>query len=151
MSKPVSKDSREKTLKLLDEPEPDDSIQREFLDFHASNPHVYKFLVHYSMQAVREMRKRGIASPQYSISAVIERVRWHVNFEVKGYQDFKINNDYRSRYARLIMKTVPKLRGVFNLRKIKSTDLPSTREIAQHAAASLNNERTSDGEGRRES
>lgn len=144
MSKLVNKDLREKTLKLLDEPEPDDSIQREFLDFHGQNPHVYKFLVHYTSQAVREMKKRGIADPQYSISAVIERVRWHVNFEVKGYPDFKINNDYRSRYARMIMKTVPKLRGVFTLRKIGSKSTPE-----QNKNASLKQQEGANGDQQR--
>lgn len=133
MSKGLEPDSRQKTLDLLDQPDPDDKIQRDFLDYHHKNPHVYKFLVHYALQAVRELKKRGIENPQYSISAVVERVRWHVSFEVKGYPDFKIDNDYRSRYARFIMKTVPKLRGVFNLRKIRSSDLPSTPEIISNA------------------
>lgn len=145
MSKPVNKDSRDKTLKLLDEPDPDDSIQREFLLFHSANPHVYKFLVHYAHEAQRQLKQRGIENPQYSIAAVVERVRWHVNFEVKGYKDFKVDNDFRARYSRLIQRTVPKLRGFFNIRKLRAENNHlSSKEIAKHVAGK---ERITDDQG----
>ena len=131
MSKPVSKDSLEKTLKLLDEPDPSDNIQRDFLDYHAQNPHVYKFLVHFALEARRQLIQRGEMNPQYSIAAVVERARWHVNFEVKGYRDFKIDNDYRSRYSRLIQRTVPKLRGFFNLRQLRAKQSIDYRAISK--------------------
>jgi hypothetical protein len=145
VSKGLTKDSREKTLMLLALPDPDDDIQREFEKYHQENEHVYKFLVHFARLAIQAMRDRGNQDPQYSIAAVVERARWHVNFEVRGYQDFKINNDFRARYARLIMRQETDLRGVFNLRKIRSTSLPSTPEIAQHAIATLSTKEGSHG------
>jgi hypothetical protein len=136
----IAKDSREVTLALLAEPDPDDDIQREFEIYHANNEHVYKFLVHFARAAIQAMRDRGQDNPQYSIAAVVERARWHINFEVRGYQDFKINNDFRARYSRLIMRNETDLRGVFNLRKIRSTVLPPTSEIASKAIANLGTE-----------
>jgi hypothetical protein len=140
MSAVATKDSREKSLELLAQPDPDDEIQREFEKYHDENPHVYKFLVHFARAAIQAMRDRGQDNPQYSIAAVVERARWHINFEVRGYQDFKINNDFRARYSRLIMRNETDLRGVFNLRKIRSTVLPPTSEIANKAIANLGTE-----------
>jgi hypothetical protein len=113
----ISQDTIERTLTLLAEPDPDDEIQREFLKYHQANPHVYKFLVRFAREALQELEARGKARC-YGIAACVERARWHINFEVKGFPDFKLNNDYRARYARLIMKTEADLRGVFALRPI---------------------------------
>lgn len=140
MSKGLDKDSRAKTLELLAEPDPNDQIQRDFEKYHQKNPHVYKFLVHFARQAIQAMRDRGIQDPQYSIAAVVERARWHINFEVKGYEDFKIDNDYRARYSRLIQRQETDLRGVFNLRKIRSTALPSASEIARNVISNRTQE-----------
>jgi len=126
---------------MSDEPtlpfdEPPDEIQRRFLKFHEDNPHIYKFLVRFTREFVRARKERNL-SPRYSISAALERVRWHVNVEVHGYDDFKLNNNYRSRYARLIMDNEPDLKDVFETRELAYESLPSTPVIARRAAHNL--------------
>lgn len=89
--------------------------ERKFRQFHESNPQVYRLLVEYA----RKAKERGYFS--YGIGALWEVVRWdnHLKFALSGVEP-KMNNNYRSRYARLIMEREPDLRGFFHLRELKS-------------------------------
>jgi len=110
---------------------PNDEIQRRFEKFHADNPHIYKFLVRFTREVVDERRHRGL-SPNYGIAAALERVRWHVNVEVRGYPEFKLNNNYRSRYARLIQLQEHDLANVYELREltaVRGIDYPSVLKV----------------------
>ncbi|CAB4180862.1 hypothetical protein UFOVP1056_1 [uncultured Caudovirales phage] len=44
-------------------------------------------------------------------------LRWETAMSTTG-DDFKLNNNYRSRYARLIMATCPDLTDVFDTREL---------------------------------
>lgn len=90
------------------------SIQERFEAFHATHPEIYTYLI----ALVYELRRRGYE--QYGIAPLWERMRWHFKFEKDLGEGFKLPNDYRSRYARLIMKDHPELDGFFKIRKLRS-------------------------------
>ena len=91
------------------------SIQARFEAFHHANPQVYELLVRFARDARRTGRQH------YGIAAIFERVRWHVYIETRSNDDFKLNNDFRSRYARLIMEKEPDLIDFFELRELKAS------------------------------
>ena len=89
------------------------SIQDKFLSFHEANPHVYKNLV----SMARKLKSKGIK--KIGIGMLFESLRWHYLLETDDPEsDYKLNNNYRSRYARLIMSTEDDLFGIFNLRNL---------------------------------
>jgi hypothetical protein len=95
--------------------EPDDSLDARFAEFHDDNPSVYEELRCMALAAVRAGRKR------LGIGQLWEVLRW--NRSMQTTEDApSLNNDYRSRYARLLMHREPTLRGVFETRSLASED-----------------------------
>lgn len=90
-------------------------ICRRFRDFHMRNPHVYRKLV----QMARDTRGRGFDT--YGVAALIEVCRWHTG-PTDTTDDFKINSDYASRYARMIAIHEPDLRGFFEMRRLSTPE-----------------------------
>ena len=84
-------------------------IDVRFLQFHLANPHVYDKLVELSVFAKRSGAKK------IGIALLFERLRWFSMFETSG-DMFKLNNDYRALYARMLMKNEPELHGFFEVR-----------------------------------
>jgi hypothetical protein len=93
-----------------------DPIQRRFEDFHAKHPEVYAKIV----ELARFVKSRG--RKQYGIKSLFEQVRWHFTFEalLVDPDEFKLNNNYTSRYARLIMERESDLKGFFLTREINT-------------------------------
>lgn len=87
------------------------SIEQAFLVFHARNPHVYRELV----MLARRARSRGAG--KLGIGMLFEVLRWRHVLRTGG-DEFKLNNNYRSYYARLIMLREHDLDGVFETRKL---------------------------------
>ena len=87
----------------------DDKIQVAFLKFHRDNPHVYRMLVKFARQVKDSGRRK------YGIKSLFERLRWHLDFETKSDTDFKLNNNYTSRYARLLMETETDHKKLFRI------------------------------------
>src|SRR3990170_5808092 len=86
-------------------------IADRFDAFHAEYPEVYARLV----ELTRRAHARGY---RVGIATVYELVRWGRG--MAGMQDaagFRLNNDFRSHYARRIMQCEPDLEGAFDLRK----------------------------------
>jgi hypothetical protein len=90
-----------------------DEIQTAFLKFHRENPHVYEKLLLLARQVKESGRKR------YGIECLFARLRWHYDFEVRSEEEFKLNNNYTSRYARLLMQQEKDLEGVFSVRELR--------------------------------
>jgi hypothetical protein len=90
------------------------SITEKFEQFHADHPDVYDQLV----ELARRMRSRGHA--HYGIATLFEVVRYHRHTSGKDADGFKLNNNYRSHYARLIMERERDLNGMFHLRELKA-------------------------------
>ena len=86
------------------------SIDERFQEFHRDNPHVYRELA----ALARKMKATG--RNQYGIASLFEVLRWHRALETTD-QDFKVNNDYRALYARLLMEQEPDLAGFFEIRE----------------------------------
>lgn len=94
------------------EPEygPDMTIQQRFEAFHQANPHVYEQLVELALGLKRRGHRR------YSIAGLFEVLRYNHALRTHG-DDFKLNNNYRALYSRLIMRKEPRLHGFFETRK----------------------------------
>ena len=88
-----------------------DHIEREFWEFHNKHPEVY----HQLTRLARQWRANGRA--KLGIATIYEVLRWnsHVNQERDG--GFKLNNNHKALYARLIMEREPDLDGVFETRE----------------------------------
>lgn len=90
-------------------------IDTDFDQFHTLNPAVYDTLVALARQA----KARG--HERIGIKMLFEVVRWeHLLKTYDPASDFRLNNNYTSRYARLIMSNEPDLRNVFNVRDLRS-------------------------------
>lgn len=89
------------------------SIEKDFLEFHAANPLVYQRLVELTRQWTR---RRG--SRKVGMKMLFEVLRWEVAMKTTG--DFKLNNNYTSYYARLIMERNPDLDGLFETRALQA-------------------------------
>ena len=85
----------------------------KFQEFHAENPQVYTALRDRALQ----LKRKGWN--HYGIKAIVEVVRFHRALETTD-PDFKLNNNYSSRYARILMDEEPELAGFFQTRELKS-------------------------------
>lgn len=106
-----------------------DRIQSNFEQFHAENPHVYDLFDRFT----REMMAAGVKLG--SASLVAERIRWETAVRTASAQPVKINNNYRSRYARLWMARNPAHGRYFQTRELRAASLDSVEIPATGAAA----------------
>lgn len=91
------------------------TIQEQFEAFHADNPWVYSELV----KLARRAKQRGAV--KVGIGMLAEIVRWRRYMATQDFNSgFKLNNNYRSRYVRLIEEQEPDLRGLFETRELKA-------------------------------
>lgn len=84
------------------------SIDAAFHRFNIENPHVMLLFVGFAFQLL--LHGRG-----GSAKLIFERMRWEYLLTTTD-TDFKLNNNYSSRFARLAMERYPSLRGFFELR-----------------------------------
>lgn len=80
-------------------------------EFHAANPGVYKTLVFYARQA------KGYGRGRIGIELLWNRMRWDYMVKTDHDGDFKMNQNYKAWYARLIMQQEPDLEGIFETRR----------------------------------
>lgn len=91
------------------------TIEAAFRAFHAANPHVYTTLV----RLAREAKAAGRARIGIGIGMLWEVMRWHLYLETKG-DEYQLNNNFRSRYARLLMEREAELAGLFETRVLRA-------------------------------
>jgi hypothetical protein len=96
------------------------TIQERFEVFHHEHPEVYAELV----RLAREWKGRGRA--RLGIKMLWEVMRWNLSMAKGEQDDFKLNNNFTSRFARMIAEREPDLGGVFEFRAL-------TSEGEQHA------------------
>lgn len=89
------------------------TIQERFEAFHAANPGVYVAL----LGLVMEMRARGVR--RYGMKGLFEILRWRYAMHTQG-DEYKLNNIFTSRYARLLVSEFPDLLDFFELRELKA-------------------------------
>lgn len=87
------------------------SIQERFDKFDKANPKIFGLYKKFAFKFLATGKKKC------GISLITERIRWEVTVETTG-KDFKISNDFRSRYARKLMSEVPELKGLFNIKQL---------------------------------
>lgn len=83
------------------------TIDAQFEEFHRNNPEVYEELV----RLARQMKARG--HKRIGIKMLWEVLRWERAMKTTDQTEWKLNNNYTSRYARLIMEKEPDLKGFF--------------------------------------
>lgn len=88
-------------------------LEKRFWDFHKDNKHVYTALV----RLARQLKDRG--HKKIGMQMLFEVLRWQSMIKTTG-DVYKMNNDYASRYARLIMDSEPDLDGMFEIRELKA-------------------------------
>ena len=96
-------------------PEPKEvGIYARFLKFHANNPEVYANLV----RLAREFRRNSQNyNRKMGIGMLYEVLRWNYYINVDlGEEEFKLSNDFRAPYARLMMQQEPDLQDAFNIK-----------------------------------
>jgi len=91
------------------------STDKRFISFHVNNPQVYNELV----RLAREAKAAGRS--KIGVRMIWEVTRWNLTIGAKDPDsEFKLNDHYHSRYARLIMMVECDLRGIFEVRSLKS-------------------------------
>ena len=87
----------------------DSRIRRAFEKFHFENPHVYAMLRDLAIGYLSSGQRHGVAF-------FYEAMR-HDRFKTTG-EWFKLNNNFRSHYARMLMEREPRLAGYFETREL---------------------------------
>lgn len=90
------------------------TIQEQFEAFHKANPWVYRRLV----SQARTLTAKGYQ--HLGIGMLWEVLRFGHMMTSDPSSDFKLNNNYRSRYVRLIIKQEPDLSEAFELRELQT-------------------------------
>lgn len=91
------------------------SLQDQFERFHVANEWVYELLV----RLARDLIEHG--ARKVGMGMLFEVVRWqYARATTDAASDFKVNNSYRSRYARLVMEREPDLAGMFDVRELRA-------------------------------
>ena len=86
------------------------SLEERFEAFHRLNPHIYQELVGRGLA----LREKGIR--RFGIAALFEAMRYDVAVRTGG-DTYKLNNNYKAFYARLIMSNVVALKDFFETRE----------------------------------
>ncbi len=94
-------------------PGPRLTIAERFAAFHELNPHVYAALRTLALRLHGTGRRRG------SIKQLFEVLRYEYSLRTEG-DEYKLNNNYHSRYARLLMENEQALQGWFETRELRS-------------------------------
>ena len=90
------------------------SIQEQFEEFHRSNPWVYSKLKNMALNLKAKGHKK------IGIGMLFEVLRWEYYMKTDDPSGWKLNNNYRSRYSRLIMDQEKDLEGIFETRVLRS-------------------------------
>ena len=90
-----------------------DSLDEKFERYHRENPQVFELFRRFAFDAKRTGRRIGA-------KAIMERIRWEMNLTTRDSEGFKINNNYTSRYVRLLEEKYPEFKGFFEKRELRS-------------------------------
>lgn len=94
------------------QPEPD-TLQARFETWLADNRHIYDLF----LRAARSLKQQG--RRRYGAKALVEWIRFHSGVVSVG-DEFRVNNNYTSRLARLLLADFPEeFDGFLELRALK--------------------------------
>lgn len=94
------------------------SIEARFWRFHRAHPDVYA-------EIVRLCRAwRAAEGDRWGIDGAFAVLRWERQMAglPDAHETYKLNDHYRSRYARLIQEQEPDLAGIFETRALRSRE-----------------------------
>lgn len=92
----------------------DRSIQEAFEAFDREHPEVYARF----RNLAADLLNKGHA--RYSADALLHVIRWHYALQGPRPEDFKINNNFSSRYARKLASEDERFAEFFETRVLKS-------------------------------
>ncbi len=101
------------------------SITDRFLRFHRDNPTVYRQIVRFTHEA-RQSRRSG----PLSVALIYERLRWEEYITTTG-DPYRLSNDHRAFYGRLVMHCESGLGDVFRTRP-SVADQTGQRGLSDH-------------------
>jgi hypothetical protein len=91
------------------------TLDERFDSFHAANPWVYEALEELTAQWVEG------GGGRIGVKALFERLRWSSPRIANG-EPFRLNNDFTSRYARLLRIRHPEWAAVFEVRRLRTAE-----------------------------
>ncbi|AWK09609.1 hypothetical protein DDQ41_12515 [Streptomyces spongiicola] len=95
----------------------DDSptLDKRFDDFHASHPWI--------LEALEELTAEWIegGGERIGVKALFEKLRWS-SPRIASSEPFRLNNNFTSRYARLLCARHPEWASVFQLRSLRTSN-----------------------------
>lgn len=86
------------------------SMSEAFETFHDENPRVYSVLVRLAREWVSKFGRHDLG-----IGMLYEVARWEITMSTSD-PEYKLNNNFRAFYARLMMYQERDLRGLFEMR-----------------------------------
>ncbi len=90
------------------------SIQERFEAYDAAHPEVYAELV----AAATRLRQKG--RQRFGVRTIWERMRWTLEVEKDGGEQYTFNDHYTSRYVRTLLAEHPEFEGMFELRRLRA-------------------------------
>lgn len=91
------------------------TIQESFENFNNSNPHVFEAIEKEAWRAVSNGKKK------FSVKSIVNYVRWNYFMTTKDADsEFKINDAFTSRYARMLISKHPEMGRMIELRNLRS-------------------------------
>ena len=100
-------------------------LKKKFQKFHMENPHVYELFKKFTFQVIDRPRQH------YSVSIIIERIRWETDIETND-KKFKISNNHRAYYGRLFEKDFPEHLGFFRKKPVPGDELKPVPGAGDH-------------------
>ncbi|GAA1919907.1 hypothetical protein [Streptantibioticus ferralitis] len=89
------------------------TIQQQFEEFHRLNPWVLKALESLTADYLARGARR------VGIGMLFEVLRWRYTTATEG-DEFRLNNNFRSRYVRLIVERHPQWQSAFEVRSLRT-------------------------------
>ena len=91
------------------------TIEEKFRAFHAANPFVYTSLI----KLTKERFFRG--TERHGMKALFEQLRWRIaTAGVRLAEGYRFDNNFTSRYVRMLVAEYPAYRGLFELRHLRA-------------------------------
>lgn len=89
------------------------SIQAQFETFHKDNPVVYRQLVALAIEWLDQHQAAGM-------KMLWEVLRWQLSIDIHTGEEFKLNNNFTSRYARMLLDDFPEWEGRIKTRELRA-------------------------------
>lgn len=90
------------------------NIQINFEQFDDQNPEIYDKFKTCAIDLINTGKRR------IGAKAIMEHIRWDYMIRTKGDVDWKVNNNYTSRYARKLITECPWVATYMELRELKT-------------------------------